>query len=637
MLAEPLTQPWSARGRAYNFPMTPTQLAEAAATDTLQRTRQRPIRELPGALISQIAAGEVIERPASIVKELLENALDAGALRVDVRLEDGGVRRVVVIDDGRGIERDQLRLALAPHATSKIESLLELESVTSLGFRGEALASIASVADVLMTSRPADASHAYRIDSQAPGQAPSPSAGSFGTIVEVADLYATTPARRKFLKSEATELGHCHEALRRLALARPDVSFTLTHNGRALERLVAATPGERVMRLLGDEFAATHLVVDEVSGDARQALALRGFVGHPTASRATASAQYFFVNGRFVRDRLLIHAVRAAYRDVLHGDRHPAFVLWLQIDPRSVDVNVHPSKTEVRFRESQAMHQFVQHVLGRVLAAMAGESGTAPAVASLADLARRANSPPLGTRAGLAAYGALFSERPSTSDAPASPPGFPATRPQGFPQPAMDADGAQPGPLGVAIAQLHGIYVLAQNNSGLVLVDMHAAHERILYERFKNDLDGAQVAVQQLLIPVTFRATLLEISSAEEGRDTLARLGLELAVSSPTTLTVRAVPALLADADATRLARDLLRDLSAFGASQVLAEHRDDILSTLACHSAVRANRRLTLDEMNALLRQMEATERSGQCNHGRPTWTQWSLSEIDRIFLRGR
>jgi DNA mismatch repair protein MutL len=619
--------------------------AVPSVDEATRSAAQRPIRALPDGLISQIAAGEVVERPASVVKELLENAVDAGATRIDVKLDGGGARRIVVGDDGCGIPADELSLALMRHATSKITSLEELERVATLGFRGEALASIASVARVTLTTRTRDAAHALRLSPMDDVGRPTPAAGGVGTVIEVADLYYATPARRKFLKSEQTELGHCIEAFRRVALARPGIAFTLSHNGRVVEHLNAATPVERVMQVLGDEFASAHRPLSRVGGD----LVLSGFVGLPTASRASASAQYFYVNGRYVRDRVLNHAVRSAYRDVLHGDRHPVFVLALELDPAGVDVNVHPSKIEVRFRESRGIHQFVFHGIADALARGAESQGDAPssqADAPVFDDGGRAPSafagrgwqPPatVGVAQSTASYGRLFSDAGRTFSA------FDATSSMPTPQPAAveEPDLASHG-LGHALAQLHGIYILAQNARGLVLVDMHAAHERILYERLKNSLDAGQVPVQTLLIPVTLRADARDIGTVEESGAVLAALGFDIAALSPTTLVVRALPALLAgndDAgDVETLARNVLRDLEAFGASRVLTEHRNELLSTMACHRAVRANRRLTLDEMNALLRQMEVTERADQCNHGRPTWMQWSIGDLDKLFMRGR
>jgi DNA mismatch repair protein MutL len=604
----------------------------------------RPIQALPDQLISQIAAGEVVERPASVVKELLENALDAGATQITIRLEQGGVKRVAITDNGRGIAAEQLPLALARHATSKIASLSDLEHVASLGFRGEALASIASVAQLTLTSRTADAPHAWEI-SGVPGATATPSAGAVGTTIDVQDLYFNTPARRKFLKTDQTEYGHCAEVVRRIALSRPDVAFSLSHNGKTIDHWNASDLGKRSAQVLGSEFAAARLALDEQSG----VLHLHGYVGLPTASKARADAQYFYVNGRFVRDKLLTHAVRAAYQDVLHGDRYPSYVLALDIDPALVDVNVHPSKIEVRFRDSRAVHQFVFHAVSGVLARTSATAhGTAPAPVvpnpgalpwrgeqQQTSFAAQFGSQPFGTRqAGVAQstahYGALFGGAAPTA-APDQERPAPAGLPVAQPLPEQEF------PLGFAVAQLHGIYVLAQNAKGLVLVDMHAAHERILYEQLKNALNEESMQVQPLLIPVTFYADPVEVGTVDEHAATLHTLGFDIAVMSPTTLAVRAVPALLKNADAQTLARDVLRDVREFGGSRVLVERRNELLGTLACHTAVRANRALTVPEMNALLRQMEATERADQCNHGRPTWVQLALADLDRLFLRGQ
>ncbi|KVL31548.1 DNA mismatch repair protein MutL [Burkholderia territorii] len=645
----------------------------------------RAIQPLPDQLISQIAAGEVVERPASVVKELLENAMDAGATTLRIVLEEGGVKRISITDDGCGIPPAELPLALMRHATSKIRSLQELEAVATLGFRGEALASIASVAEMSITSRTADAAHATKID--ATTGALSPAAGAVGTTIEVRELYFNTPARRKFLKSEQTEFGHCLEMIRRAALARPDVAISVLHNGKAVEHWNATEPALRVAKILGDGFATAHLPLDEQAGP----LAVYGCAGLPTASRGRADQQYFFVNGRFVRDKLLTHAVRAAYEDVLHGDRYPSYVLFLDLPPEAVDVNVHPSKIEVRFRDSRSIHQYVFHAVQRALARHAGASPETTAGGHAAQLAPAPSSPasfvntPLGqgTATGtggssgfsaarsssssgntwmrqarmtqgtlpvaqpLALYDALFGRKDTgagtpdgtttlardsadAANAPVAPlPGF-ATSPA-----AASVHDEQP--LGFALGQIHGIYVLAQNAHGLVIVDMHAAHERILYEQFKNALADRTVAVQSLLLPISMTATPVEIGTVEEERDTLESLGFDLAVLSPTTLAIRAVPALLKDADLQSLARAVLADLHAFGGSRVLTERQHELLGTLACHHAVRANRRLTLDEMNALLRQMEATERADQCNHGRPTWYQLTLNDLDRLFMRGQ
>ena len=618
----------------------------------------RPIQALPEQLISQIAAGEVVERPAAVVKELLENALDAGAMAIVVRLEQGGVKRVSVTDDGRGIAQEQLALALTRHATSKITSLADLENVATLGFRGEALASIAAVSQLILTTRTSAAAHAWQIAGSADG-APqvTPASGATGTSVDVLDLYFNTPARRKFLKSEQTEFGHCAEVVRRIALSRPDVAFSLTHNGRTVEHWNVADIGRRSGQILGAEFAAARLDIDAQAGDLR----LHGFAGLPTAAKARADAQYFYVNGRFVRDKLLTHAVRAAYQDVLHGERYPSYVLALEIEPSQVDVNVHPSKIEVRFRDGRAIHQFVFHAVSRALAQTSATafgstpaplsapsamlpwlraqqgSLTAAATASAATDAARTGFTGYGgypARAASAAgvaqttadYGALYA-RPATGFAPQqdSAPSAPAAMPD------------DEFPLGFALAQLHGVFVLAQNARGMVVVDMHAAHERILYEALKDALEDDALQVQSLLIPVTFHADAVEVGTVEEHETILQALGFDIAVLSPTTLAVRAVPALLRNADAQGLARDVLRDVREFGGSRVLLERRNELLGTLACHTAVRANRMLTIPEMNALLRQMECTQRADQCNHGRPTWVQLGHADLDRLFLRGQ
>ncbi|KVT06424.1 DNA mismatch repair endonuclease MutL [Burkholderia ubonensis] len=657
---------------------TETAASATPAPDPHSPRPLRAIQPLPDQLISQIAAGEVVERPASVVKELLENALDAGANTLRIVLEEGGVKRISITDDGCGIPPGELPLALMRHATSKIRSLEELEAVATLGFRGEALASIASVAEMFITSRTADAAHATRIDAQTGVLAPA--AGAVGTTIEVRELYFNTPARRKFLKSEQTEFGHCVEMIRRAALARPDVAISVLHNGKAVEHWNATEPTQRIAKILGEGFATAYLPLDERAGP----LAVYGCAGLPTASRGRADQQYFFVNGRFVRDKLLTHAVRAAYEDVLHGDRYPSYVLFLDLPPEAVDVNVHPSKIEVRFRDSRSIHQYVFHAVQRALARHAGASPETTAGGHAAHLAAAPGpasfqGTPLGQAASgggspaptpsqgstwlrqarmtqgtlpvaqpLALYDALFGRKDSgagtpagttavahdaadAGDAPAAPlAGFAAA-----PSPAHTAHDDQP--LGFALGQIHGIYVLAQNAHGLVIVDMHAAHERILYEQFKHALADRSVAVQALLLPVSMNATPVEIGTVEEERETLESLGFDLAVLSPTTLAIRAVPALLKDADLQALARAVLADLHAFGGSRVLTERQHELLGTLACHHAVRANRRLTLDEMNALLRQMEATERADQCNHGRPTWYQLTLGDLDRLFMRGQ
>ena len=564
----------------------------------------RNIRELPELLISQIAAGEVVERPASVLKELLENSLDAGATQIQVALDQGGAKRVQVDDDGAGIVREDLGLAFARHATSKIGSLEELEGVATMGFRGEALASIAAVARVELVSRARDAAHAWSLAAEGGSpREPRPAARAPGTTVAVQDLYFNTPARRKFLRTEATEFGHCDEVFRRVALARPELAFSLKHNGRVSAHLAPQPAEARAAALLGAEFAAASVPLDARAGPLR----LHGLAGTPQAARHRADAQYFYVNGRFVRDRLLAHAVREAYRDTLHGERQPAFVLFLELDPRGVDVNVHPAKTEVRFRDARGIHQFVFHALKRALAPSAAESPV-----SYASVASQGPA----IQAALAMHEPVMDYRPAPAPLPVS---------------------EKAPPLGYALAQLHGVYVLAQNEAGLVLVDMHAAHERILMEKMKLGLDAGAIERQSLLVPAVFRAEALEVATAEDNREALEQLGLELSVAGPNELAVRAAPALLAGGDVAALARSLLAELREFGAAQVLAARQNELLATMACHAAVRANRQLSVTEMNALLREMEHTERSGSCNHGRPTWYQLTLADLDKLFLRGR
>jgi DNA mismatch repair protein MutL len=587
------------------------------------------IRLLPDLLISQIAAGEVVDRPASALKELLENSLDSGASDISVQLADGGIRQIRVTDNGNGIGKDDLAPALARHATSKIASLEDLESVASLGFRGEALASIASVSHLSLASRAAATTHAWRIEASGEARsAPEPAAVAAGTIVEATDLYFNTPARRKFLRSAQTEYAHCEETFKRSALSRPEVRFVLTHNGRAQWHLQAAAAHQRIHAVLGDEFSAAALPVSAQSGSFR----LNGLVAQPAYSRSSRDAQYFFVNGRFVRDKVLAHAVREAYHDVLHHDRHCAYVLFLELDPGLVDANVHPTKIEVRFRESRGVHQFVFHALEKALSA--SRAGLTAGGESGAPLSRGA----------FRADGGFF--RQSGIDLPASEPasfyatlfGTPVAPTAELPArmaTALPQEEAQP--LGFALAQLAGIYVLAQNQHGLVVVDMHAAHERIVYEKLKNALDGDAIPTQQLLIPATMAASALEVATVADHQAALSRLGFELAAIGPNTLAVRSVPMTLVQADAAQLARDVLGEVAEFGGSRVLAERQNEILSTMACHAAVRANRVLTIPEMNALLREMEATERSGQCNHGRPTWFQVTVDELDRMFMRGK
>ena len=614
------------------------------------------IRQLPDTLINQIAAGEVVERPASVVKELVENALDAGATRIDIDLEEGGVRLIRIRDDGAGIAAEELPLAISRHATSKIASLDDLEGVATLGFRGEALPSIASVSRFAMVSRRIDAEHGatLEVDGGRVGQI-TPKPHPQGTTVEVRDLFFNVPARRKFLKAERTELGHIEEWLRQLALARPDVELRVSHNGKPSRRWKGEgdlLSDARINETLGEEFARNALRVDHSGAGLR----LHGWIAQPAYNRASADQQYLYVNGRAVRDRSVAHAVKQAYADVLFHGRQPAYVLFLELDPRRVDVNVHPAKHEVRFRDSRLIHDFVYRTLHDALAetragiapqpGMPDHAGQQPGMATPIGGAQpsynwSAPTRPLGfqvaeTRNG---YAALYGAPGDNAAAPAyadyaPPPAFDA----GAPRPALPhSDDASLPPLGYAIAQLHGIYVLAESAEGLIVVDMHAAHERIGYEKLKHAHDGEGLRTQPLLVPATLAVSEREAEVAERETQTLDALGFDVTRSGPQSLTLRAVPALLAHGDVEALLRDVLADLREHGESRRVAAARDELLSTMACHGAVRANRRLTLPEMNALLREMEATERSGQCNHGRPTWARFSLSEIDRWFLRGR
>ncbi|HEX7954026.1 MAG TPA: DNA mismatch repair endonuclease MutL [Burkholderiales bacterium] len=585
------------------------------------------IRQLPDLLISQIAAGEVVDRPASALKEILENSLDAGATDISVQLAEGGIRQIRVADNGSGIARDDLLFALARHATSKIASLDDLERVASLGFRGEALASIAAVSHLSLASRAVGSTHAWRVEASGDARSgPEPAAVAAGSIVDASDLYFNTPARRKFLRSPQTEFAHSEETFKRLALSRADVRFVMTHNGRAQWHLPAASAHERIHALLGAEFSAASLPVN-VQG---AGLRLHGLAAQPAYSRSSRDAQYLFVNGRFVRDKVLAHAVREAYHDVLHHDRHCAYVLYLELDPALVDANVHPTKIEVRFRDARGLHQFVFHALEKALSATRAGLGSSGPPAPLPSAARadagysRQPSIDLLTREPASFYATLFGTTVPSALAVADRPDF-----------ALPQD--EDHPLGFALAQLSGVYVLAQNRHGLVVVDMHAAHERIVYEKLKNALDDDGIPTQQLLIPATMAASALEVATAAENPGTLSRLGFELAVIAPNALAVRAVPMTLVQADSAQLARDVLREIAEFGGSRALAERRNEMLSTMACHAAVRANRVLTVPEMNSLLREMEVTERSGQCNHGRPTWFQVTIAELDKMFMRGK
>ena len=659
-------------------------------TTTAGPAARRPIRELPDELISQIAAGEVVERPASVVRELVDNALDAGATQITVRLMAGGVRLISVEDDGIGILADELPIAFKRHATSKIRNLSDLESVGTMGFRGEALAAINSIADCAILSRATGQSAAYLLDGRT-GEL-KPVARSQGTTVEVKELFYSTPARRKFLKTDATELAHCIEAVRRHALARPDVGFAIWHEGKLVEqwrRVEHADDREALDRRLGDvlgtDFLTQSIAVDWQSAPSQSAdiwnhskLRVWGRVGIPDAARSRPDQQFCYVNGRFVRDKVLTHAARSAYEDVLHGHRQPIYALYLSIAPERVDVNVHPTKIEVRFRDSREVHQAVRHAAEDALAAPRAAAALATANAAGAESTSSAPSSPFyvpkvpvaqvypaQVAMNFVANSATLGHRVSDISALWQPTTNPAGgwRAEGSAQvkeePAKRAGDTEQSPqssnrlaseqtttwpLGRALAQLQGVYILAENAQGLIIVDMHAAHERIVYERLKTQInltapDGTPIPLssQPLLIPATFAATPDEVAAAEAHVSTLATLGLEISPFSPKTLAVRAVPTSLAQGDAVELARSVLAELAQHDASTVIQRAQNEILGTMACHGAVRANRRLTVEEMNGLLRDMEATERSDQCNHGRPTWRQVTLKELDALFLRGR
>ena len=593
------------------------------------------IRLLPDTLVNQIAAGEVVERPSSVVKELVENALDAGARRIDVELEEGGIRLIRIRDDGGGMGPEDIALAVERHATSKIGSLEDLECVGTLGFRGEALPSIASVSRFSITSRRGDDAHGSRLEVEGGKRLPPrPQAHPVGSTVEVRDLFFNVPARRKFLRAERTEYGHVEDWLRSLALARPGIELRLSHNGRPSRsyRPVAADADAlaRVAEALGEEFTSRCLRLDHEGAGLR----LHGWVGLPTASRSSADQQYFYVNGRAVRDRTVAHAVRQAYADVLFHGRHPAYVLFLEIDPRRVDVNVHPAKHEVRFRDGRLVHDFVYRTLHEALAGTRAGAAVAHAegVTAAPSPAASAYAPvqagmSLPVRETMAAYSLLYGA--VGADVALVEPEAGGT--------LAPADDRVAPPLGFALAQLHGVFILAENAAGLVLVDMHAAHERITYERLKQAQDEGGIRSQVLLVPVTLAVAEREADLAEREGDALAALGFELRRAGPQSLSVRAVPALLADEEPRALVLDVLDELREHGGSRVVEQARNELLATLACHTSVRANRKLGIAEMNALLRDMEATERSGQCNHGRPTWVQLSKAELDRLFLRGR
>ena len=645
---------------ARQFPLMHGESAPAAALQAVGRGPglPRPIALLPDALISQIAAGEVIERPASVVKELLENAIDAGADHVEIRIEEGGLRRLLVSDNGRGIAPQEMPLALLRHATSKVGSLDDLERVASLGFRGEALASIASVAQLVLTTRTADAAHASTLDVR-PGrplpQQPAPAAAGFGTTIEVIDLFSATPARRKFLKAPGTEAAHCLEAIRRIALAHPAVAFDVYQEGREVRHWPATDLEVRTRETIGDQ-GMLH-AVDAQAGP----MQVDGLVCDPDAARGRPDRQYLYVNGRFVRDRMLGQAVRQAYRDRLHGDRHPVYALFIRIDPALVDVNVHPAKIEVRFRDAAAVRSLVYHAVESAIASAAdgreaaGDARTI-SLSSLAPVALPAPMPSSGslfaadaTRPTLQFHPTRAPAAPDALEAPRAPDALDVlgavdashatdlTAGHAASGPLSDRAAAAIPRLGYAVAQLHGIYLLSQSADGLIIVDMHAAHERIVLERLRRQMAGHGVAQQPLLIPAVFKASELDVAVVDDEHAAIAALGLEIDVMSPTTLAVRSVPALLARGDPVALARDVLDAWQSPAREDAIANRRDRLLATMACHAAVRANRVLTLPEMNALLREMESTPDADFCNHGRPTWFSLRLAEIDRWFLRGR
>lgn len=622
-------------------------------SNNTEHSPKRAIRELSDQLVSQIAAGEVIERPASVLKELVENAIDADATRIEVRLESGGIKRLTVTDNGRGIAKEELPLALKRHATSKIRDLNELEHVLSLGFRGEALASIASVSAMTLTSRTAEQSCAYSIHEGEVEVA----AGGQGTKVDVEDLFFKTPARRKFLKSEATEAAHCKVALERIAIAHPTIEFRLVNNGKPVLVLPVEESRSRVNRVMPDEFAHAQREVYAETASAR----VYGWVGLPTAGRARTDAQYCYVNGRFVRDKLLAHAVKNAYADVLHNQLQPMYCLFVDIDPVKVDVNVHPTKSELRFRDSQWVHQFVMHAVQNALApALAGIGDEShqtqsehPAVTHNEDTrsygpatqgASRAfelksQAAPAYEPSQLNRYLDFYQTKSQSSHGKTVPDAVEAIRSGASFESAVQHEKLSY-PLGRALGQVGGVFIVAENDHGMVLVDMHAAHERIVYEKLKKQMDAQKVAIQQLLIPLVFRADAEEMATFEDNQSLLLSLGIELEAASPTHLRLRAVPAVLAgDIEKTgeALIAELLADIKKFGGSTLLEEKRNEILATMACHGAVRAHRYLSLEEMNALLRQMEQTERIDQCNHGRPTWIQLTMTDLDKFFMRGK
>ena len=629
---------------------------------TISATSPRSIQLLPDQLISQIAAGEVVERPASVVKELLENAIDAGATQLNIRLEEGGVKRICISDNGCGITAEQLPLALLRHATSKIASFEELQSIRSLGFRGEALASIASIARLSIVSKTANALHANKIEDGVI----SPSNGQQGTTVDVQDLFFNVPARRKFLRSAQTEFAHCLETIRRLALARPDIAFQISHNNKTLHQWEAGSLAQRAKDILGEDFAEQAILIEQ-NTSANNAISLYGYIARPNSNATKSGDQYSYVNGRFVRDKVILHAIRSSYRDVLHHDAQPSYVLFLDLPPGLVDVNVHPAKSEVRFRESHAVHQLIVKTITQALAQPAMLQTVSPALANSPTNAQhtphtqlpiayennrrdysasantnyspsnRSFSSDYQTAASARRtelYGQLFRENTLTNNS-SSVSDWIAQEPTASETAAESCNNEHP--LGFALAQLHGIYILAQNQQGLILVDMHAAHERILYEAYKKTLVTQTVQTQSLLVPISITLNPVQMATLEEQATILNSLGFSIAILSPTSIAIRAIPTLLKEEAIEMTVRNLLDHLHAQGSSELIEQESYETLSRIACHSAVRANRQLSIPEMNALLRQMEKTLRADQCNHGRPTWIAMSLTELDQLFMRGR
>lgn len=588
------------------------------------------IKLLPDMIINQISAGEVINRPASALKEILENSVDAGASEIKVQLEAGGIKSIRVADNGEGISKDELTLALTPHATSKIKTLEDLQKVNTLGFRGEALASIASVSNVILASRKSEEEHAWQIKAKGGMLTnPEPALLVAGATIQVKDLYFNTPARRKFLKTEATEFSHCAESFKRIALSHPNTIFTLQHNKKTRIHLRSTDLTHRIAQLLGREFEDASVIINEQAAD----IHLYGSISLPVYSKSSRNAQYIFINGRFVRDKLITHAIRESYRDVLHLDRHPTYVLFLNLNPEGLDVNVHPAKTEIRFRDPRAIHQFLFHSISKSLASPQQKSELnisteAPkekviSFPSPSTLGKQSSIPFKKEAPSSTFYQTLFNKS--------------GLKPESAITGVTEQEQEETPPLGFALGQLMGIYILAQNSRGLVIVDMHAAHERLTYEKLKSSLDNHTLAVQPLLIPAVLQANELDVVTARENKEILSSLGLEIAILSPTTLAVRSVPSALKNADVVKLAQDILKELQEFETDKLLLNRRNEILSSMACHSAIRANRILNIQEMNALLREMEVTTRSEQCNHGRPTWFEISLKNLDKIFMRGK